>query len=259
MRGLFFLAFWAVLGMRAVVASGESRFDGDGLVALGLFRGVVEEHIAGIRQSLRIIASTEESKSAEKKRFKPLLMRLSQELSTDATVWFALPDGSYFSAERGDMSTENLRDREYFPLLLRGEEVLGALVVSKSTGHRSVVVAVPVEVGGGVIGAVGVSLRVRLLSGLVERFGRFRDGNYFYALNGDSRIVLHRWAERMFKTPSDVGDEELGRKFKQVLERQDGVFDYVLNDHTINSIYSYSPMLGWHFFLAKESAGACVR
>ena len=70
MRGLFFLAFWAVLGMRAVVASGESRFDGDGLVALGLFRGVVEEHIAGIRQSLRIIASTEESKSAEKKRFK---------------------------------------------------------------------------------------------------------------------------------------------------------------------------------------------
>lgn len=68
---------------------------------------------------------------------KPLLMRLTENLSTVATTWYALPDGSYFATEREGMSDENLQDRHYFPTLMSGKEVLGNLVGSKLTGHRS--------------------------------------------------------------------------------------------------------------------------
>jgi len=86
-----------------------------------------------------------------------------------ATAWYALPDGRYFATEKDGMSEENLKDRYYFPTLMSGKEVFGDLVVSNSTGHRSVIIAVPVVANGTTEGAIGVSLRVRLLSELVDQ------------------------------------------------------------------------------------------
>ena len=68
----------------------------------------------------------------------------------------------------------------------------------------------PVASDGRIVGAVGVSLRVRLLSELVDKHMALPPEAYFYALERDTKIVLHRKVERMFQTPSDVGDEALG-------------------------------------------------
>jgi methyl-accepting chemotaxis protein len=135
---------------------------------------------------------------------------------------------------------------------MSGKEVFGDLVISKSTGHRSVIIASPVVSEGKVIGGVGVSLRVRLLSELVDKHMPLPPDSYFYALERDTRIVLHRKAERMFKTPSDVGDEALGEEFKRVLREDHGTFEYTLNGKKMAAIYESSPMLGWYFFIAKE-------
>jgi hypothetical protein len=48
----------------------------------------------------------------------------------------------------------NLFDRPYFPSLMAGQSVLGTLVISRSTGKRSVIIAEPVRVASLVIGAV---------------------------------------------------------------------------------------------------------
>jgi methyl-accepting chemotaxis protein len=136
---------------------------------------------------------------------------------------------------------------------MSGKEVFGDLVISKSTGHRSVIVAVPVTAGERVVGAVGVSLRVRLLSQLVDAYMPLDEKSYFYALERDTRIALHRKAERMFQTPSDVGDEALGEEFKKLLkDRSSGSFEYTLHDKKMASIFELSPTLGWYFFIAKE-------
>ena len=239
------------LSTRAETSS--PHFGPDAHVALGAYRGMVEEHAEGIIRALRVIADTSEAQSAKTEEYRPLLMRLSEDLTTDATAWFALPDGSYFATESSGMTDQTLKDRHYFPKLMAGQETFGDLVISKSTGHRSVIIAVPVKVSGKVVGAVGVSLRVVLLSQLVDKHLRLPANSYFYALERDTRIVLHQKAERMFQTPSDVGDEALGEEFKRVLRQESGAFDYTLNGKKMASIFEYSPKLGWYFFLAKET------
>lgn len=229
-----------------------AQFSPEAQAALGAYRGLVEEHISGVLHSLRLIAQSGEAKSRGWEGSKPLLMQLGKDLATDATAWYALPDGSYFATENDGMSEQNLKDRAYFPELMAGREVFGDLVISKSTGHRSVIIAVPVSQESKVVGAVGVSLRVRLLSELVDQHLRLPADHYFYALERDTRIALHRRADRMFKTPSDVGDEALGAEFKKVLLEEGGSFDYSLNGENIASIFERSPSLGWYFFLAKR-------
>lgn len=232
--------------------TGSPSFSADSHVALAAYRGMVEEHSEGIIHSLRIIADSAEAKSGKVDEYKHLLMRLSNDLSTDSTAWFVLPDGSYFATESAGMTEQNLKDRPYFPKLMEGKEVFGDLVISKSTGHRSVIIAVPVISSGKVIGGVGVSLRVVLLSQLVNEHMKLPANSYFYALERDTRIVLHQKAERMFKTPADVGDEALGDVFKLALTRDSGSFEYTLQGKRMAAIFELSPKLGWYFFIARE-------
>lgn len=228
------------------------HFSADAHAALGAYRGMVEEHTKGILHALRLIANSSEAKSGKADQFKRLLTQLSQDLTTDATSWFAFPDGSYYATEAEGMTDQNLKDRHYFPILMSGKETFGDLVISKTTGHRSVIIGVPVSSEGKVIGAVGVSLRVRLLSELVDKHMTLPESEYFYALERDTRIALHRKAERMFQTPTDVGDEALGELFKKELTQDRGSFEYTLHGKKIAALYELSPELGWYFFLAKE-------
>lgn len=236
----------------AALVGESSHFGSDARVALGAYRGMVEEHAEGIVRALRIIASTQEARSGKWEEVKPMLTRFSDDLPTEATNWFVLPDGTYYATDTSGMTEQSLKDRDYFPILMSGKEVFGDLVISKSTGHRSVIIASPVVLDGKVIGGVGVSLRVRLLSELVDKHMPLPPNSYFYALERYTRIVLHRKAERMFKTPADVGDESLGEQFKQVLREDHGTFEYTLNGKKMAAIYESSPTLGWYFFIAKE-------
>jgi methyl-accepting chemotaxis protein len=238
----------------ALVGS-EAAFGTDAKVAIGAYRGMVEEHAEGIVRALRIIANTSEARSAKWDEIKPLLSVLSTAVPTDATAWFVLADGTYHATEAEETTELNLKDRAYFPTLMSGKEVFGDLVISKSTGHRSVIIAAPIQREGKTVGGVGVSLRVRLLSELVAQHMQLPADSYFYALERDTRIALHQKADRMFKTPADVGDEALGEQFKTALQQDKGTMEYTLNGKKMVALYERSPVLGWYFFIAKETQG----
>jgi methyl-accepting chemotaxis protein len=129
---------------------------------------------------------------------------------------------------------------------------MGDLVISRSTGHRSIIVATPVIENGKIVAAVGVAVRVSLLSGVVESYTKLPDNAYFYALDADTKIVLHRFEARMFKTVSDVGDESLGNEFKAILNKDQGAFNYTLKGRKMSSIFQKSSLLDWYFFIAQE-------
>ncbi len=236
--------------VRAGTKSREIRLDPQ--VALAATKGVVEEHLAGILRTARVIAVTPEARTARWEVVRPLLDRFANDLATEATIWFALPDGRYFVTESGGVASQNLNDRPYFPRLFAGQEVFGDLVISRATGYRSVIVATPVIMNGKVVAAVGVSVRVDLLSKLVESNTKLPAGVYFYALAPDTRIALHRHADRMFKTVSDVGDEKLGAAFIAIMNNDQGVFTYTLDGRNMISVFRKSTPLGWYFFIAKQ-------
>ncbi|MFN5063067.1 MAG: cache domain-containing protein [Pseudomonadota bacterium] len=242
------------LAVPAALIGSDGRFGPDAQVALGAYRGMVEEHVDGVIRTLRVLTNTSEARSGSWEQIKPLLLRYSNDLPTDATAWFVTPDGNYSVTDGASTEHHNLRDRPYFPILMSGKEVFGDLVISHSTGHRSVIIAAPIisSQTSKIIGGLGVSLRVRLLSELVDKHLGLSDKEYFYALERDTKIALHRKADRMFKTPSDVGDEALGEQFKRELTDNSGSFEYTLHGKNISAIYQRSPELGWYFFLARE-------
>jgi hypothetical protein len=224
----------------------------DPQAALGAYMGLVEEHFASIIRTERALALTTEARSGKWDSVKPLLDSFSNDLPTDATVWYARPDGSYYTTESGKLTDQNLKDRTYFPRLLAAQEVKGDLVISKSTGHRSVIVAVPVAVNGRIVAAIGVSVRVHLLSDLVSAHMMLPDNTYFYALDPNAKIVLHRYADRLFRNVNEVADESLGEAFRTVMDKEEGTFDYKLDGKKMTSIFRKSVPLGWYFFIAQE-------
>lgn len=197
--------------------------DLDAVSVPGSYTGLAEDLLQGILRTAGVIALTPKAGSALWESVKPMLDRFSSDLATDATVWFLLPDGSYFSTETGGITDQNLKVYTFFPKLMAGKDVSGDLVISRSTGHRSVIVASPVMFKEKVFAAVGVSVSVCFLSALVESHTKLPDNSYFYAPDTDTGIVLLRNAERIFKTVSDVGNESLGNAFKAVLKKDESV------------------------------------
>jgi hypothetical protein len=121
-------------------------------------------------------------------------------------VWYVRPDGTYYTADKGLMD-KSLRDRAYFPDLMAGMKITGALVISKATGQRSAIIAVPVEVNGKVVGAVGVSLFLDRLSEQVSAALDLRPGIAFFALAPNGLTTLHRKTDRHFLDPREPGSE----------------------------------------------------
>ncbi|MFN6045078.1 MAG: hypothetical protein ACK49I_06355, partial [Verrucomicrobiota bacterium] len=69
----------------------------DAQVVLNAYQGLVEEHLSGVMHSIKVIAESPEAKSANWERTRPMLDRLDKDLETDASVWYAMPNGSYYS------------------------------------------------------------------------------------------------------------------------------------------------------------------
>ncbi len=221
-------------------------------VALGAYMGLAEDHLEGILRTEKAIAVSKEAMSAKWDEVKPLLDRFSHDLPTEATVWFMMPDGSYYATAKGGLADQNLKDRIYFPKLIAGKDVLGELVISKSTGQRSIVVAAPVVADGKVVAAVGVSVDAVKLAEVVESRMTLPENAYFYALDANTKVTLHRYQARMFKTVSEISNESLGDTFKKVMHKEQGVFNYSLEGKKMSSIFRKSPVLGWYFFIAQQ-------
>ncbi len=165
-----------------------------------------EAQVGGMVDDMELLAMTEELKSADWERMLGLLTKL-QEDNLPGTVWYVLPDGSYSTVEMGKVDA-NLSDRAYFPGLMSGEEQLGDIVVSKSTGNKSLIAAVPVMMDGKVVGGLGASIFLSDLGGIIlsELPEQLPDDMVFYAVNEEGEIVLHSNASMVMAESTELED-----------------------------------------------------
>ena len=167
-------------------------------------RALTEAHVEGIVTSMQVIALTDEVKSTDWDTMNPLLAEF-EDGSIPLVAWFALPDGSYYTVDTG-LAAGNLNDRDYFPVVMGGEVVIGDLIVSKSTGRESAVVAIPVKDGEDVIGALGASIYLDDLSQLIVDDLQLSSDMVFYAINEDDVIALHSDAEMIMQNASEIDE-----------------------------------------------------
>lgn len=222
----------------------------DGHLALNGCRALVEAHLGGVLTALKALARTGDARSGKWARIQPALAELAGDLTTEAAVWFALPDGRYFTADAG-LSAANLGDRDYFPGLLGGRDVEGALVVSRSTGHRSIIVATPVRRGDKIIGALGVSVRTRRVGEMVAAGLALPEDLVFYALDASGRAAIHKDPDKMFVFPSDLGAPSLASAVATMLGHDAGTVAYDFEGSHRTALYVRSPATGWRFVLVR--------
>ena len=178
----------------ALVMTGMSCGSGAGNVKIDPGMGVsalvalADSHIKGYVDSMEALAMTQEVQSARWEDMAALLKKVD-DAGTGGTVWFVTPDGSYYTVEQGK-TDQNLSDRAYFPGLMAGSEVIGPLVVSKSTGKASLIAAVPVIREGEVVGAIGCSIFLEELSMTLASEIKLPNDMIFWATNQDGNIVL---------------------------------------------------------------------
>ena len=220
----------------------------DARVALDAYRAAVEARLEGVRNAARSVAATEEARYADWGRVEAPLAAMASGVGEAAAVWFALPDGRYWRVGHG-LVDQSLRDRAYFADLLAGREVVGALVVSKSTGARALIVASPVLVEGKVAGAIGVSIDAAKLASELDAAIRFPPNVVFYALDASGETALHRASELIFAFPSEQGSPTLSHAVKTMLSTAEGIVPYEYGGSPKTAVFARSPLTGWVFVL----------
>lgn len=246
------LAALAILSTSGLprIASAEPEFALDSRVTLDAFRATIDARLEGIAAATRLLAATEEARSGDWTRIRGPLGTLVTSLPEEAALWYANSDGGLFTVEKG-ATGDSLRDRAYFPTLLAGRDVVGALVISKSTGKRAVIVASPVVADGKVTGAVGVSVDAAMLAASIDREIRFPPDVVFYTLDDRGQTALHRAGELIFVFPSDVGSATLGDAVKTMLSQPEGVVHYFYAGSDKTAVFARSPLTGWTYVLGK--------
>ncbi len=133
-------------------------------------------------------------------------------------------------------------------------KITGALVVSKSTGQRSAIIAVPIKKNGKVVGAIGASLFLDRLSDQVGSALDLRPDAAFFAMAPNGLTTLHSKTDRHFLDPRELGSETLKNAANEMLSRASGDVTYEFDNTTKHAIYRTSPVTQWKFVMAFSAA-----
>lgn len=227
------------------ISIAQSSAERDSQSLLSAFMSYTELRIKSVQQSLEILAFASEVKSGQWEKMKGLL-EIYQKSDGKLAVWYVLPDGRYYTVDDGLMNVK-LSDRDYFPDLMTGKKITGSLVVSKSTGQRSAVVAIPIKNGDKVIAGIGVSLFLDKLSEDIVSALNLRSDVSFFALAPNAQTTLHQKKDRHFLDPRELGSETLKKTANEMLSRDSGESTYFFDKIDKKAIYRTSQFLKWKF------------
>lgn len=228
----------------------QSSAGKDAQSILSTFMFYTESRVSSVQKSLETIASTTRAKSGEWKNIKGLLAGY-QKKNEDLITWYVRHDGTYYTVDSG-LIAEKLSDRSYFPPLMAGEKITGALVVSKSTGKRSAVIAVPVIDRGVVIGAVGATVFLDKLSEKIASELGLQANMTFFALSQDGITALHTATDRHFLDPRELGSETLKTAADEMLSNDSGEVSYEFDNATKKALYRRGPLTRWTFVITSS-------
>jgi hypothetical protein len=195
-----------------------------------------------------------EVKTAKWEDMKALLTVFQDSWKDSGVYWFALPDGHYYTVEKGLMD-RTLQDRPYFPKVMGGQKIVGDLVVSRSTGMKSTVIVVPIfDSHGKIIGALGATLFLEKLSKDLAASLALPVGTFFYALSEDGTTALHMRLGLVFDNPLTKDSPTMKAAAEKMLSTDSGEAEYEFNGYHKRVRYMSSGLTGWCFAFGINTA-----
>ena len=185
MLGLFLAVVIAASGCTKGEVSPEANLQ----MGVAGLASLTDSHIKDSLTMLEVLAATQEVQSGDWEKMLPVLTK-ADEVMVPGPTWFGLPDGSYSVVGTGK-TDKNIADRAYFSVVMSGKNTYSELVVSRSTGEKALVVAVPVIREGKVIGILGSSVFLEDLSDMLSKEVKLADNMVFYAVTAENYVALH--------------------------------------------------------------------
>lgn len=218
----------------------EAAYDQALLSAVG---SLTDAYLLQTQHTLEILAQTADVQSGKWEHME-LLVKTSVPSILPQVLWFVQPDGTYFTSVEG-LADQKLSDRAYFQGLIAGKVVCGDLVVSKSTGKKSVILAVPVKNGDRVVGGLGASIFVDDLSQLLNERLNLPTGSLFYALATDGVIAFNINPKLDLMDSRQLQSPTLGDAVKTMLSQAAGEVTYEFNGAPRRVYFNTSALTGW--------------
>lgn len=188
----------------SVAVQGFEPLPLDAAFGVRMVEKLAESAIVGLVESMNVMTATANMRTGEWSQMEDLVAQFEEsELSYNA--WFLKPDGSYYKVGSG-LASANLSDRAYFSKVMGGEATLGDLVVSRSTGRKSMILTAPIFNGPSVIGALGVTLYLDDFSVYLSDALNLAEGISFYAYDQDDLVIcVHPDASLLLEADSASG------------------------------------------------------
>jgi ABC-type amino acid transport substrate-binding protein len=232
----------------AVSVSDEAMAD----FALEIVAAETDSQLKAILRSFEVLAVTTEVQSGEWQNIRSLLAVL-EENEPDARLWYALPDGSYYTIVDG-LTSSNLKGRSYFPGVLAGKESVGTVVVSYSTGKNTAIVAVPVKSSGEVTGVLGASVYLDTMTDTLR--GRIPEPFVYYAIDTENQFAIHSDKGQITRNITMIGpDSSFGKAIDKIRAQDSGTVEYDDGGIHYMARFRSDPFTGWRFVVAWPKVG----
>ncbi len=237
-----------VQAYRSDYAEALHYFDIDARAVVGTGATIIERNLLHALTSLRLIAATPATRSGIWPEIMPALQQLSNVIPGAAL--YIQPDGNYYSVEQG-FTGLNLSDRPYFTPLFNDVEIHGALIYSRSTGKKSLLMAVPSIENGEVTGAVALSIFLDDFQQLVSDAMQLEPEYLWYVLNEEGNTVLHPRADFVFLNPAEQGSPSMIEAVEMITSGDRGYTSYSFAGRNTHILYQKIPLNNWRMVLGK--------
>lgn len=216
-------------------------------LALSAIIAETDSRLKTVLRTYEVLAITSEVKSGEWESIRPLLTIFEQS-EPDTRVWYAMPNGSYYTVVDG-FTTANLKNRSYFPVVLAGNESVGTVVVSLSTGKNAAIVAVPVKDRGVITGVLGASVYLDTLTQVLR--SEVPDPFIFYAIDKEGKFALHSDPGQISRNIATIdAGSSFGVAIHQIRVQDSGEVLYEDEGVQYQARFRTSPLTGWRFVVA---------
>ncbi|OLS02366.1 methyl-accepting chemotaxis protein [Tissierella creatinophila] len=151
-------------------------------------------------------------------------------------------NGDYIST-RDTNNVGNIKDRDYFKEVLKGETVLSNVVNSKTTGKPISVIASPIkDHSGKIVGVLAGSLDLNKLSSIIEEFSSVKEERYSFIIDNEGLVLAHPNKDIVMKENISIKSNEVGEDLvkasKEILNGDNNFVSYSQKGTTINAYYN---------------------
>ncbi|MDK2809114.1 MAG: methyl-accepting chemotaxis protein [Clostridiales bacterium] len=148
----------------------------------------------------------------------------------------------YDSAAANQLNSIDLSDREYFKNCMRGEAAVSDILISRNTGNRIEVIAVPIKKNGTVEGVLAVSINISYINSVLSNVKIGKNG-YAFLIDKDGNFIYHPDEKLIGTNLTDRNVPELTNALSSMGAKESGEISYCYQG--ISKLDLYAPVGNW--------------